>query len=113
MSVLGMNLVNTLSPITKVNFKKWHSEGVLEFIGVGNGVLDVTLSRLNDMSVDWRSLGKQVTRYNISKNQKVYMFSNGCDEFILVIDDMQGSDYSKDYFNKENKQHIIVYVVKD
>jgi hypothetical protein len=113
MTTLGMTLADTLSPVTKVNFKKWHNEGSLALLDAGNGQLDITLSRLNDMSIDWRSLGKQVTRHDTNKHEKMYMFSNGCDEFILVIDDGQYSEYSKEYRNRTNKQHMTIYIVND
>lgn len=29
MTTLGMNLADTLTTVTKSNFKKWHSEGCL------------------------------------------------------------------------------------
>ena len=109
-----MNLADTLTTVTKSNFKKWHNEGCLLLIGAGNGNVDITLSRLNDMSIDWRSLGKQVTRADINgKHNTAYMFSNGCDEFILVIDDMQGSDFSKSFSKDTGLQHITAYVVND
>lgn len=114
MAVLGMTLKDTLTPVTKKNFKKWHSEGSLLLLNAGHGNLDIILSRLNNITIEYRAQGKQlITAMIDGKNITAHMFSNGCDEFILLIDDMQGSDYSKGYFKREHKQHITVYVVND
>lgn len=112
MATLGMTLTDTLTPVSKANFKKWHGEGALLFYASGNGNLDITLSRLNDCTHDYKSEAKQATIATIDgKQHKVFMFSNGCDGFIIVIDDMQASDYSKQYHAETGKNHLTVYVV--
>lgn len=112
MTTLGQTLADTLSPVTKANFKKWHNDGNLLLLGTGNGVLEITLSRLNDYNVDWRSQGQQVAIPTIDgKQYHAYMFSNGVEEFILVVDDMTASDYQREYFKNNGKQHITIYVV--
>jgi hypothetical protein len=99
-------------PVKKNTFKKWHKDGNLLLLDAGNGVLDIVLSRLNNIEVDWKSEGRNVSVPSVDgKQYSVFMFSNGCDEFVLVVDNMQGSDYSREYFNRENKQHITIYVV--
>ena len=109
-----MNLADTLLEISKKNFKKWHNDGNLLLLASGNGKLDITLSRLNNIEVDYRALGKQVSIPSVDgKQHKVYMFSNGVEEFILVVDNMRTSEYSKEYFKTNGKQHITVYVVND
>lgn len=109
-----MTLTDTLTPVTKKNFNKWHSEGSLLFLGAGNGNLNITLSRLNDMTIEYRAQGRPLTTATIGGNNiTAHMFSNGCEEFVLIIDDMQGSNGSKEYFKRNNKQHITVYVVND
>lgn len=113
-NTIGMNLADTLLEISKKNFKKWHNDGNLLLLASGNGKLDITLSRLNNIEVDYRALGKQVSIPSVDgKQHKVYMFSNGVEEFILVVDNMQTSEYSKEYFKTNGKQHITVYVVND
>lgn len=112
MKTLGMTLSDTLTPVTKQNFKNWHKEGALLLLGAGNGVLDVILSRLNDISIDRKAQGRQVAIPSVDGRQYgVYMFSNGVEEFILVIDDMTASDYSREYLKNNGKQHITIYVV--
>lgn len=112
MANLGMTLKDNLSKVTKANFKKWHGEGALLFYASGNGNLDIVLSRLNDYQHDYKAEGKQVfLSSGNGKNHKAFMFSNGCDEFIIVVDDMQGSEYSREYFERTGKQHLTVYVV--
>lgn len=114
MQTLGMNLSDTLTPVTKKNFQKWHSEGCLLLLNAGNGVLDIVLSRLNDTGIHWRDEGKQTTIATINgANNSIYMFSNGCEEFVIVVDDMQGSAYSKDFHKRTGKQHLTIYVVND
>jgi hypothetical protein len=114
MQELGTNLTDTLSPVTKANFKKWHNDGNFLLLAGGNGVLEVTLSRLNNMAVDYKSMGRQTAVPTVDGKQfSVYMFSNGVEEFVLVVDNMTASDYSQEYFKTNGKQHITVYVIAD
>lgn len=108
-----MNLTNTLTPVTKNNFYKWHEAGDLLLLGAGNSDVDILLGRLNDTEIHWGNLSRQVMAHgNLSKHDSVFMYSNGCDEFILIINDMQASQYNRDYFTDTNRKHVTAYVVE-
>lgn len=105
MAQLGMTLADTCSPVTKKNFMQWHGEGALLLLDAGIGQLDILLSRLNDISIDRRSQGRQVTTATVDgKHNKIVMFSNGVEEFIIVIGEMESDT---------NRNHLTVYVVND
>lgn len=102
MKTLSMSLHDVLSPVTKANFKKWHNDGNLLLLDAGIGNLDIILSRLNDTSVDYKAQGKQVTTATVDGNHnKVFMFSNGVEEFIIVVSELSNSD----------RRHLTIYVV--
>lgn len=105
MTQLGMNLTDVCTPVTKANFKKWHSEGALLLLDAGIGQLDILLSRLNDISIDRRSQGRQVTTATVDgSHNQIVMFSNGVEEFVIVISDMT---------TDTERKHLTVYVVND
>lgn len=112
MATLGMTLQDTLSPVTKVQFNKWHSEGNLKLVGAGHQDTGILLSRLNDINADWRSNAIDVSRADLSKHDTVHMFSNGCDEFVIILNDMQASEYNRNYYQDTGKQHATVYLAQ-
>lgn len=104
--VKDMALSDVCTPVTKKDFMKWHSEGALLLLDAGIGVLDtVLLSRLNDISIDRRAQGKQVTRASVDgRHNKIVMFSNGVEEFVIVVSDME---------TDATRKHLTIYVVND
>ena len=102
-----------LTTITKKNFTKWHAEGALLLLDAGTAKLESVLDKLDDYTIDRKSQGRPVTRSSVDvKNTKLYMTSNGVEEFILAVDDMQGSDYSRSIYESTGKQFVTVYVMK-
>lgn len=98
------------NPVTKAHFNKWHGEGSLLLLDAGRAHLTDVLEKLDDTSIDRRAQGKQVGRSCAEgKNNKVIMFSNGVEEFVIVIDDLSTLSYSRD----DDKVHLTVYVVND
>jgi hypothetical protein len=93
------------NPVTKAHFTKWHNEGVLLLLGAGISYLEDVLEKLDDTTIDRRAQGSQVTRADIDgKNTKVIMYSNGVEEFIIVI------ATSETY---PEKPLLTIYVVND
>ena len=102
-----------LTAITKKNFTKWHADGALLLLDAGTAKLESILDKLDDYTIDRRAQGRPVTRASIDgKNTKLYITSNGADEFILAVDDMQGSDYSHSIYESTGNQFVTVYVMK-
>lgn len=93
---------SVLSPVTRKVFTKWHTESSLLLLGAGRGILETTLAQLQDYGRDWHSLAQPTTRANVEVGNKIYMTSNGCDEFIIVTE----------HDNDNLKQHLTIYLVK-
>ena len=102
-----------LTAITKKNFTKWHAEGALLVLGSGTAKLESLLDKLADHTIDRKAQGGAVTRASIDgKNIKLYITSNGVDEFILAVDDMQSTNYSRNLYKDTGEQSVTVYVMK-
>ena len=102
-----------LTTITKKNFTKWHAEGELLLLDAGIGKLESILDKLADYTIDRKAQGRATSRASIDgKNTKLYITSNGVDEFILAVDDMQGSNYSRNLYKDTGEQSVTVYVMK-
>lgn len=105
---------NLLSPVPKTHFKKWYKEHAFKLLQAGNGNLEQVIDTLSDYETDWHKDLRPLTRADIDgKNLSIWMMSNGVDEFLLVLDDMQGSRYSRDYYRDTGKQQIIIYVLEE
>ena len=101
-----------LSPIKKVDFKRWHSEGEFRLIGAGHYKIPIVVEALSDYGHPWLDRSSSTSRGpDMHKHEKAYMFSNGVQEFVLVVNDMQASEYSKQVFEETGNQHVILYLV--
>lgn len=101
-----------LSPIKKVNFKRWHSEGEFRLVWSGNQSLPAVVKAISDYEHDWINYSQPTSKGpDMHKHEKAYMFSNGVQEFVLVINDMQASEYSKQTLEETGKHHVIIYLV--
>lgn len=102
-----------LSPIKKTSFLRWHSEGEFKLLTAGNYYLPSVLEALSDFNFDWSKEATSTSRPpSMHKHEKAYMFTNLVQEFVLVINDMQASDYSRQMLEDTGKQHIIIYLVE-
>ena len=102
-----------LTTITKKNFTKWHNGGGLLLLDAGTAKIDTLIDKLADHTIDRKAQGRPTTRASVDgQNTKLYITSNGVEAFILAVDDMQGSDYSRRLYENTGKQSITVYVVK-
>ena len=102
-----------LTTITKKNFTKWHSEGALLLLDAGTAKLESVLDKLDDYTIDRKTQGRPVSRASVEgTNIKLYITSNGADEFILAVDDMQGSEYLRSIYENTGRQSVTVYVMK-
>ena len=102
-----------LTNITKKNFTKWHAAGALLLLDAGTSKLESVLDQLADYTTDRKAQGRAASRASVDvKNTKIYITSNGVDEFIIAVDDMQGSDYSRSVYENTGRQFVTVYVMK-
>lgn len=95
-------MTTVLNPVTRKNFMQWHKENNLLLLGAGRGNIETTLEKLSDYGYDWRSHARQTTRACVETGDKIYMTSNGCDEFILVAGTVKD----------DGKQALTIYLVK-
>ena len=101
-----------LVPVKKVDFKRWHADGEFRLLTAGYYNLQNVVMALLDYKFDWLSRTSMTNHGpDMHKHEKAYMLSNGVQEFVLVVNDMQATEYSSDYFKDTGKHHFIVYLV--
>lgn len=102
-----------LTTIAKKDFTKWHADGAMLLLDAGMAKLESVLDKLADHTIDRKAQGRPLSRASVDgKNIKLYITSNGVDEFILAVDDMQGSEYSRRIYENTGNQSVTVYVIK-
>ena len=100
------------SEVTKVKFKRWHSEGKFELVVAGS-VTESHLEKFLDTVPPEECEATEVSRLDIGKHEKCYIWSNGSWEYFVVVSDMQGSDYLKGIYEDTGKRSTIVYRTKE
>lgn len=101
-----------LSPIKKSSFLRWHEEGEFQLVTAGMYSLNGVIAALSDTEHPWLMHSSSTNRAPaMSKHEKAYMFTNLVQEFVLIIDDMQASEYSRNYLRDTGKNHFTIYFV--
>ena len=96
------------SKVTKKNFMKWHSEGKFELVAAANITESHLLKFMEEVPPEKCDV-VPVSRLDIGKHEKCYIWSNGKWEYFVVISDMQGSDYLKGIYDDTGKRSTIIY----
>lgn len=97
--------------VTKKNFRKWHSDGSLALVAAANITESHLLKFMEEIPPeDCETI--EVTRLEMGKHEKCFIWSNGKWEYFVVISDMQGSDYLKGIYEDTGKRSTVVYIKK-
>ena len=94
--------------VTKKNFKQWHSEGKFELVAAANITEDKLEKFMQQIPPEDCDV-IPVSRLEMGKHEKCYIWSNGMWEYFVVISDMQGSEYTRGIYEDTGKRSTIIY----
>lgn len=94
--------------VTKRVFKEWHSSGKFELVAAASIAKD-KLERFLEGVPPKECTAIEVTRLEMGKHEKCYIWSNGKWEYFLVISDMQGSEYTRGIYEDTGNRSTIIY----
>jgi len=107
--------IKGLHRIEKVDYRRWAIDKNLRVLGRQDYVLADLVTALKDYKQPWRENARQTMSYpmKMDKHINVYLLDNGIEAFVLLVDDMQGTAYSRNRFEQTGEQQIVVFLVSE
>ena len=94
--------------VSKKQFLEWHKGGKFELVAAANITEDKLEKFMQQIPPEDCDV-MPVSRLEMGKHERCYIWSNGKWEYFVVISDMQGSDYLKGIYEDTGKRSTIIY----